>query len=77
VALGPAVPLGRRQGCSDGPDVVRGDRVDSEPGCPDRGLDVVDGPDGDAQAQGVRDLDGARGEERDVEVERRRLERLE
>lgn len=41
------------------------------------GLDVVDGPDGDAQAQGVRDLDGLRGEERDVEVERRRVERLE
>ncbi len=43
------------------------------PGRPERRLRVVDGPHRDPQAEPVRGRHGARREERDVEVERRRL----
>ena len=44
VALGPAVALGGGECGADRGDVVRGDRVDAEPGRPDARVRVVDGP---------------------------------
>ena len=70
--LGPPVALGGGQRGADRRQVVRGDRVGTEPCGPQRGLGVVDRPHGDLQVELVRRPHRPRGQERDVEVERGR-----